>query len=964
LLSITPELIKDINTTEAGSFPHELTKVSETFYFGALRGDTGGELWRSDGTAAGTRLVKDVRPGPASSGILELTAAGNTLFFTADDGVNGIELWRSDGTEAGTYLVKNIGSGGTSSKPRSLVAVGDVLYFAATDDAGRELWRSDGTEKGTYRVADIRMGSASSDPDKLVSHNGAIVFTADDGEHGIEPWISDGSAAGTHLLEDVSRGASSSRWPSSGKFITLGDALYFAADGGQGDTLWFYSSTAGLKSVAWPTPLSMSVFQGSLFFGSADWLLRTDGASSATFLVKDFSLDGPASIRNLTDVGGTLYITVLREDTYSLWRSDGTPEGTIELKRLPTTGVDPGGFTAAGDLLFFGLFNAEREWELWKSDGTSQGTEFVASYAWPTGGEGGGHLAKDGVLFFSGHDGQHGYELWRSDGSAGGTAMVVNLNQGNDGSQNRRPKFSAGELVFFDALDESVGYYELWKTDGTADGTTRVAGGMNGPWLGDDYTILGDRVFFNAGSGNQGQLWTSDGTEAGTHLVKDLGPPNVGSSVRSLLVLGGSIYFVGEDGIHGRQLWKSDGTEVGTLPITEIRKGLQNSIFGGLAESRGLLFFTADDGASGFEPWVSDGTAEGTRRLGDLVPGRESSYPTQFTTFGDRTLFWTSDGRGLYTLWATDGTPDGTTPILTADEASGPSSAQGMVVAGDFLFFTADDAAGGRELWRSDGTPSGTQRVLDINPGPSSGLEYDWNHLIAVGRDLYFVADDGVHGQELWRSDGTPEGTALVRDIGVDGRASYIGPLVNVFGTVFFEADSGIAGRELWRSDGTQAGTAPAGLDPGGNLPITIGRKVVIPGRDASVGEELFSLTPSPGDTNYDGLVDLSDFGRLKASFGAKGASLAADFDLNGVVDLSDFGLLKDNFARAAERQAKLPPQANQAVVEAELSQRSAAEQTSSHEDDGDVGPSAGWLEAVAYQLAWARASDEHDKAE
>src|SRR5262249_60144077 len=74
-------------------------------------GVTGRELWKSDGTAAGTVLVKDIRPGPDYGYPENLTGVGRTLFFTANDGVNGQELWKSDGTEAGTVLVKDINPG-------------------------------------------------------------------------------------------------------------------------------------------------------------------------------------------------------------------------------------------------------------------------------------------------------------------------------------------------------------------------------------------------------------------------------------------------------------------------------------------------------------------------------------------------------------------------------------------------------------------------------------------------------------------------------------------------------------------------------------------------------------------------------------------------------------------------------------------------------------------------------------
>ena len=88
----------------------------------------GGELWKSDGTEAGTAMVKDIRRGSDGSYPSFLTSVGRRLFFTADDGVAGTELWVSDGTASETRLVKDIRAG---SSPRTLTAVGQTLFFTA-----------------------------------------------------------------------------------------------------------------------------------------------------------------------------------------------------------------------------------------------------------------------------------------------------------------------------------------------------------------------------------------------------------------------------------------------------------------------------------------------------------------------------------------------------------------------------------------------------------------------------------------------------------------------------------------------------------------------------------------------------------------------------------------------------------------------------------------------------------------
>ena len=142
------------------------------------------ELWKSDGTAAGTVLVKDISPGSAGSIPNNLTNVNGTLFFAADDGTNGTELWKSDGTAAGTVLVKDIRpSCSGSSYPGYLTNVNGTLFFAADDGThGRELWKSDGTAAGTVLVKDINPGiGTDSYPTDLTNVNGTLFFTADDG---------------------------------------------------------------------------------------------------------------------------------------------------------------------------------------------------------------------------------------------------------------------------------------------------------------------------------------------------------------------------------------------------------------------------------------------------------------------------------------------------------------------------------------------------------------------------------------------------------------------------------------------------------------------------------------------------------------------------------------------------------------------------------------------------------------
>jgi ELWxxDGT repeat protein len=129
-----------------------LTAVGNLLFF-AAETDKGRELWKSDGTASGTRLVKDIVQGESGSYPNKLIDFDGKLYFAARNS-KGVELWTSDGTNAGTKVVKDIFVGGGSSVPDGLTLIGDKLYFSAADKSHRSLWRTDGSTAGTEKIVD------------------------------------------------------------------------------------------------------------------------------------------------------------------------------------------------------------------------------------------------------------------------------------------------------------------------------------------------------------------------------------------------------------------------------------------------------------------------------------------------------------------------------------------------------------------------------------------------------------------------------------------------------------------------------------------------------------------------------------------------------------------------------------------------------------------------------------------
>jgi ELWxxDGT repeat protein len=394
------------------------------------------------------------------------------------------------------------------------------------------------------------------------------------------------------------------------------------------------------------------------------------------------------------------------------------------------------------------------------------------------------------TLFFSADDGVFGIELWKSDGSQDGTMLVKDINT----NPYPGPSMTPGSLpegltnvngtLFFAAFD-SVWDRELWKSNGIEEGTVLVkdilTGASSNPY---ELTDMNGTLYFTAGDmDGQRDLWKSDGNEDGTILVKDF------TYAWKLTNVNGTLFFWADDGEHGRELWKSDGTENGTVMLKDINPGLEGSSYwpGDITNVDDTIFFIAYNEVHGHELWTSDGTEDGTMLVKDIVLGDGSSHPIYLTDVNGTLFFNANDGVHGDELWKSDGTEDGTVMVKDIIPGEVQSSPEELTNVNGTLFFRAD-----WRLWKSDGSEDGTIMVKDLYP----------RYLTDVKGTLFFISEDGVHGLELWKSDGTEEGTVLVADIYPGGESAfsyYDSPeLTYANGTLFFTAEDGIHGRELW----------------------------------------------------------------------------------------------------------------------------------------------------------------------
>ena len=296
----------------------------------------------------------------------------------------------------------------------------------------------------------------------------------------------------------------------------------------------------------------------------------------------------------------------------------------------------------------------------------------------------------------------------------------------------------------------------------------------------------------------------SDGTDAGTKLVKDINSGIYNSTPRSLVNVNGILYFTANDGYNGFELWKSDGSEIGTVMVKDIKTGYLSSNPSGLANINGVLYFQADDGIYGRELWKSDGTSAGTVLVKDIYVGSGSSSPFYMTSVNGFLYFTATNINNGNELWKSDGTDAGTTMVKDIVAGSISSYPDKLINVNGLLYFTAGNSENGIELWKSDGTLGGTTLVKDIYAGgSSSGIK----NLKSIGDILYFNADDGTNGLELWKSDGTAINTIMIKDFNLGSNSSNFSNLINFNGLLYFQATDLYNGSDLWKSDGTVEGT-------------------------------------------------------------------------------------------------------------------------------------------------------------
>ncbi len=718
--------------------------------------------------------------------------------------------------------------------PTQITAAGDSAYFIDLDAHGSqniERARLDG------RGTSIVFNDPKSTIANLTDFGGRLVFTT---------LTQDSDGSDDLHLNEVD--------PATGAVVTIADT----ADGSLPGYMAFGFRTFGDR-------LTFCTINEE---DDTRNLIATDGTRSGTDVLMSHVQQGAGWFEPSVYVLGDRieFFAPEADGTVALWGSDGTTAGTSRLLTVPgvaaTTYLVNAG--SAGGRVFFEVLDSDGRFDLWSSDGTAAGTGVIlpdSGYLYSV-------AAIGSEFYFGGGGSSLTNGLWASDGTAAGTARVTAFGDG--------PHFvdienlvASGDRLFFTEAGA------LWVSDGTDAVTTSLGPVSLGPSFvspGSAYPAsqlipIASGVAFAASDPAHGlELWRSDGTPAGTGLVKDIEPGTSGSDPTQVALAGVGAAFSAHDADGVSELWYTDGTDDGTVKLaTPSHPHDGSSEFptydGGYFEDAvpsvpspvtigTTTYFFGDDPDFGTELWKTDGTTAGTSLVLDYNRGPADSNIDSLAAFDGQLVFHASAGPYDGQIFSADGTAgddsaipsipyadEPYTPVvmggalysfavklqgqgndlvrlssLTSDsytvaEVPGFSkydNSADLTAASDRLFFLVAGPGGHEQLWSSDGQVGGTTgEVGDLGPAPDGP---DVTNLVAAGSNVFYTVQDasGVH---LGFSDGTAAGTRLFADVTSDFLMNPLSRMTALGDRVVFYADAGPLGKGLFVSDGTTAGT-------------------------------------------------------------------------------------------------------------------------------------------------------------
>jgi ELWxxDGT repeat protein len=860
----------------------------------------GGELWRTDGTEAGTKLVRRLTHDDVGIFVSMVDIRGHLLCLVSST-PHVDTLWISNGTHSGTRVLLRMKS--RWDNPTLTVAAGRAYFIAYTTRTGNQLWSTDCTRHGTHLVKAVVPRGSGEDIGSVVAAGTNLYFIAQlpstDSNNFNQPgpselWWSNGTAKGMRLLRTFPGAYSNSPYPSD--LTTIGRSLLFVSVGPTGDeALWKSNSTA-----------------------------------TGTTMIREFARAksgyGGVTVGNLTLLGRVRngrrqILFVVGRRRLQLWRTDGTTSGSRFMSALgprsrygfrralidsqitvvragshPEAMLDVGdgwleGWTGQSPMPPYG--------RLWVTNGTVHGTHKLRANQSDAQLADAGAMTPAGTqtspqVLLSAVDPGYGLQPWISDGTNSGTHIVQAINAGpapvylnsihatpngvlvnTSGPPIPQDRFAydfaasaapmdSGKMDNFARWvypgkfgDYSGPYRTILVRPGHPAKTVSEPGKLDAQY---GLTNLGSRLVFltRARRGAGVRLWGSPSTSRRAHMLAK-SPAHVSSNSAIVLSIGFRAYA-----LLGNALYVTDGTGRGTHLIKTF-PNLETGVYNTLALVRDRLYVvTAGHRGStgqfdGGALWQSDGTAYGTHIVKAFPKG--SSAPLNLRAWRGRVYFATRTRTGRKSLWATD--PSEHTARLLVKLPSKGSAPFSLTPVGSRLFFVTwtnakktwnpASRSSATTLWVTNGTTAGTKSVKHFRFGHTSGGS------LRSGIGLFDHA-----GEPFWCCQTSPSPPQSLTALG---------------NKLVFLGWNGKTNYRLWVSDGTARGTHLLATGNAPRIPAAEGLarlagNLYFAGYTRAAGTELWTTNGTAGGTNMVSNIGRGIEGSYPANITATGGKL------------------------------------------------------------------------------------------